>query len=185
MPVLATDAVGDVAAGWVRSNGSSIVVQAVGYAGAGPHLNELSVPSSAVAGQSLTFSVAPLSVFSTLGETSWSFGDGSTATGTTANHSYSAAGTYEVSVTSSDVLGNSSTSTSTITVEAPARNEETPPKKNWPKKKPALAKEEPASAGRSRSKQRRRAPQLPHSSPRRRSPLRRRRSNCSAELPSR
>ena len=146
VPVLATDAVGDMAAGWVRSNGTNILVQAVGYAGAGPHLNELSVPSSALAGQSLTFSVAPLSVFSTLGETSWSFGDGSTATGTTANHSFSAAGSYEVSVTSSDVLGNSSTSTSTITVEAPAGNEETPTKEGPPAEEEAPAKEEPASA---------------------------------------
>jgi hypothetical protein len=132
VPEVASDAGGDMAAGWVRSNASSIVVQAVGYAGAGPHLDDLSIPGSAVAGQSLAFSVAPLSVFSTLGETSWSFGDGATATGPSANHSYSAAGAYEVTVTSSDALGNSSTSTSTITVEAPARKGETVAKEETP-----------------------------------------------------
>ncbi|MDN3497539.1 PKD domain-containing protein, partial [Planococcus sp. APC 4015] len=46
----------------------------------------------------------------------WNFGDGATATGAVANHTYAAAGTYEVSLKATDALGASTTITQEVTV---------------------------------------------------------------------
>jgi hypothetical protein len=48
-------------------------------------------------------SVAPLDVWSGLGATSWSFGDGATAGDTRVSHTYAAPGNYNVTATSADV----------------------------------------------------------------------------------
>lgn len=48
----------------------------------------------------------------------WDFGDGSSATGSTANQAYSTAGTYVVKLTTSDALGRSAFTTKTISVAA-------------------------------------------------------------------
>ncbi len=51
----------------------------------------------------------------------WTFGDGTTATGATAEHAYDASGTYTVSLTVTDDEGESDTTNRTVTVEAPKR----------------------------------------------------------------
>lgn len=48
----------------------------------------------------------------------WNFGDGSTGSGVTPTHSYARAGTYGVSLTVSNDIGQSSTTSRTITVSA-------------------------------------------------------------------
>jgi PKD repeat protein len=50
---------------------------------------------------------------------SWSFGDGSSASGVTANHSYANPGTYMVSLKVTDKAGNSDTVTQAVTVASP------------------------------------------------------------------
>jgi PKD repeat protein len=50
----------------------------------------------------------------------WNLGDGSTASGSVANHSYASKGTYEVQVTVSDRAGGSSIGRLNITVSSPA-----------------------------------------------------------------
>jgi len=77
-------------------------------------------PSSPQTGQQVTFSA------STSGGTapytfSWNFGDGSTGTGTTASHAYSAAGTFTVILTVKDEGTPQQTATSqqTVTVTSP------------------------------------------------------------------
>jgi len=86
---------------------------------AGPAISGLSVPQSATVGDTLAFSASPADRFSALGNTTWDFGDGTEATGTDTTHSYDTAGTYTLTVTSSDSLGFETTASSTVTVTAP------------------------------------------------------------------
>ncbi len=61
----------------------------------------------------------------------WSFGDGSTATGTAASHTYAGAGSFVVRVTATDGSGNVTTLERTVTVAAappvPPVGDRTPP----------------------------------------------------------
>jgi PKD repeat protein len=50
---------------------------------------------------------------------SWNFGDGTTGSGRTASHAYTAAGTYTATLTVTDGFGQSSSTTHTITVVGP------------------------------------------------------------------
>lgn len=129
-PKAAVDARGDGVAVWNESTGieTPSIVQAAGYEAAGPLLEGLSIPHSATAGEPAYFSVSPLAVWSTLGETRWSFGDGSSATGTSVTHTYANPGTYTVTVTSEDAFGNTTSESQSITVAPGVINVEF---KNW------------------------------------------------------
>jgi PKD repeat protein len=50
----------------------------------------------------------------------WDFGDGATASGMTATHTYAAAGTYSVTLTVTDDLGATGSANQSVTVTAPA-----------------------------------------------------------------
>ncbi|QIS38504.1 PKD domain-containing protein [Clavibacter capsici] len=58
----------------------------------------------------------------TVASWSWAFGDGTTGTGRTTTHAYAAAGAYAVSLTVTDDKGLATTTTSQVTVQAPASN---------------------------------------------------------------
>lgn len=70
---------------------------------------------------------------------SWDFGDGGTATGTSANHTWSLAGTYAVKLTVTDPAGRVGSATKSVTIGAlPIPADTTAPKltiKSKPKKK--------------------------------------------------
>ena len=66
--------------------------------------------------EALGFSVSPFDVPSS-SSTSWNFGDGSSANGTSVGHTYSMAGSYTVTVTSTDAVGNSRSATRTVNVQ--------------------------------------------------------------------
>jgi PKD repeat protein len=54
-------------------------------------------------------------------QTSWSFGDGSqAATGTSVSHAFATPGSYHVTVTTADVLGNTTSASSTVVVTTPS-----------------------------------------------------------------
>ncbi len=129
-PHAAFDADGDAVATWDRETASlrPEVIDAAGYASAGPQLNDLSIPSTGTTGAAVSFTVSPLSVWSTVAETRWHFGDGTSATGTSPTHTYAKAGTYEVTVESEDALGNETRSSGSIMI---APRIERPEYKGW------------------------------------------------------
>ena len=118
-PALAADAAGDVTAVWDRSNGTDTIVQAAGLDAAGPELTRLALPTRGAVGQQLAFSVSPFDVWSPLGALSWNFGDGASATSASPTHAYARAGEYPVTLTSSDSLGNETSTTATVTIASP------------------------------------------------------------------
>jgi PKD repeat protein len=118
-PEVAFDGQADAIAVWDSGNATNNEIQSVGYVATGPVLNGVSIPDEGTVGQPVTFSVAPLDVWSIPGETNWSFGDGISASGTSVTHTYTAAGTYEVILHSADTLGNVTSTVSKITI-APA-----------------------------------------------------------------
>ncbi len=112
----AVDEEGNAVAAWQRSDGTHTIAQSAGYDAAGPLLLGVSIPASGVAGQPLSFSVSPLDAWSAIGSTDWSFGDGTSATGAAVAHTYAAPGTYPVSLSSADVLGNPTTASGSVTI---------------------------------------------------------------------
>ncbi|MFB6303610.1 MAG: PKD domain-containing protein [Haloferacaceae archaeon] len=67
-------------------------------------------------GTTANFDAADSTDNSRLTAYSWTFGDGATATGVTASHTYDEPGTYEVSLTVTDAAGLSDTDTVVVTV---------------------------------------------------------------------
>jgi hypothetical protein len=115
----AMDSQGDGVSSWVSSEGANDIVQLAGYQATGPSLEMLQAPTEGQAGDPLAFSVSPLSVWSTIASTTWSWGDGSPDTsGTGVTHVFDAAGTYQVSVSATDALGNATNATRTVTIQA-------------------------------------------------------------------
>ncbi|MFE4948611.1 PKD domain-containing protein [Leifsonia sp. NPDC056665] len=58
----------------------------------------------------------------TIASYAWTFGDGATATGSTANHSYASAGTYTVTLTVTDNQGATNSQSKSVTVTASTGN---------------------------------------------------------------
>jgi PKD repeat protein len=115
---LGVDAQGNAVAAWQRPDGSNDRVQVAGYDGAGPQLRAFAAPGSATVGAAATFAASPLDVWSTVASTTWDFGDGTAADGTTVTHAYGAPGTYAVTLATTDALGNRTTKTASIVVTA-------------------------------------------------------------------
>jgi hypothetical protein len=126
-PQVGIDAQGNGIAVWSRSSGPNYLLEAVGYDAAGPLPRGLTIPTQGVVGQPLQFFVAPLDVWSSVLAEGFSFGDGSSANGVSATHSYSAPGSYQVTATATDVLGNTTTVTRTLTIGAPGAAATPPP----------------------------------------------------------
>jgi hypothetical protein len=114
-PVVGIDAQDNAIAVWSQSIGANYLLQAAGY-DSGPDPRGLQIPTQGVVGQPLQFAQAPLGVWNPVLSGGFSFGDGVSASGFSATHAYSAPGTYQVTVTAADVLGNTTTVTRTLTI---------------------------------------------------------------------
>lgn len=119
-PEVGVDAQGNGIAVFSRAgSGGEYLIEAAGYDGAGPQLRGLTIPSEGAVGQPLQFFQAPLDVWSGVLSEGFSFGDGSSASGVSATHTYTAPGAYQVTASATDALGNTTTVTRTVTILAP------------------------------------------------------------------
>jgi hypothetical protein len=114
-PAPAIDSAGDATAVWWRSDGTHTIVQAAGYDASPPILRGLSIPSSGMVGVPVSFSAAPFDVWS-IAATSFSFGDGAMAEGSSVAHTYATPGTYRVTVDSKDAAGTPGSASASIKV---------------------------------------------------------------------
>jgi hypothetical protein len=116
-PLVGMDEKGNGMAAWARGAGSNAAVESANYDGSSPALEGASIPKAAQTGKPLMFAVSPLAVTTALGQTSWSFGEGSQPTvGTSVSHTFTAPGSYRVTVTTADVLGNTTSVSSMVVV---------------------------------------------------------------------
>jgi hypothetical protein len=117
-PQVAVDPRGNATTVWDRLNGTNTIAQAAGY-DAGPLLTAVTIPATGTVGKAVAFSASAAGVWSPVATTTWSFGDGKSATGPAVTHTYAAAGSYKVTVTVSDGRGGATATAQTITVAAP------------------------------------------------------------------
>lgn len=114
---------GDAVAAWPREGS----VEAAGFDGAGPRLESLIIPEEAVANAPSSFSVKTFDAWSSVASTQWDFGDGTVdATGPDVSHAFTTPGTYDVTVTAFDDLGNRSQATSSVRVLTAPSPEQVP-----------------------------------------------------------
>ena len=118
-PAVAVDPAGNAVAAWREDGASTSAVRATAWDAAGPVVSSFTGPASGTAGDLLAFAAATDDVWSPLGAApAWDFGDGTTDSGASVAHAWSDAGTYTVTMTRADVLGNTTTRTRTVTIAA-------------------------------------------------------------------
>ncbi|MGA9285959.1 MAG: PKD domain-containing protein [Solirubrobacteraceae bacterium] len=115
----AFDSQGNAMATWMNFDGTNDIAQLAGYQADGPSLEGAQIPTEGQAGIPLTFSVSPLSLWSTISSTSWSWDDGSPdSSGESVTHVFGDPGVYRVAVKAADTLGNVTSTARSITIRA-------------------------------------------------------------------
>jgi hypothetical protein len=114
---VALDASSDGAVGYL--DGTTRFVQVRGFDAAPPVLSGVTIPASALAGETVTFAASAFDVWSPFAPV-WSFGDGAVAAGTSATHAYARPGTYTATLTAPDLAGNVASRSGTVQVLAPS-----------------------------------------------------------------
>jgi hypothetical protein len=115
-PAVADDGQGNAIVLWDQSGTSNRRIQAATYSA--PAIETLTIPSSGVVGQPVNFSDSPFDVWSPL-STTWNFGDGTTAAGTSVTHTYTSAGQRTVTVSSANAGLATANAAGSITISAP------------------------------------------------------------------
>jgi hypothetical protein len=112
------DEAGEPVFSWEQRATGNVGVSA--YDTVPPTLEAISGPASVSVGAGASFSVtAPFDIWSPPVFVSWSFGDGAGASGLSATHAYAAPGSYTITATATDTLGNASVQSAHIVVNAP------------------------------------------------------------------
>jgi hypothetical protein len=114
-PDIAIDATGNTTVAWHLGDGLNEIAQAAGYDAAPPQMRGLSVPLTGTVGVPVAFSALPFDVWP-LASTSFTFGDGGGASGTSVSHTYSAPGVYQVTATAVDAAGTPVSASGTIAI---------------------------------------------------------------------
>jgi PKD repeat protein len=117
-PGAGIDAGGDVAVA-LQVGGVPTSVQVAALDAAGPAVTAFTAPSTGTAGQAVGFGAAATDVWSAVTSYAWSFGDGGTAAGPNVSHTFAQPGSYPVTLTVTDAVGNATSRTATTTVAAP------------------------------------------------------------------
>lgn len=118
-PHVIVDAAGNAVAVWTRSNGSNTIIQSARLDATNPLVSAVNVPPAVNAGDPVQMSITADDLWSPLVAPTWNFGDGTTGTGSVAHHTYTAGGTFTVTVAQPDAAGNSASAQRTITVTVP------------------------------------------------------------------
>ena len=107
---------GNVVAAW-EAPGAHTVGRVAALDAAGPALGVPTLPAPAYAGKRASMSLGqPVDAWSQVAQVAWGFGDGGSATGLTAGHTWRKRGSYPVVVTATDAVGNSTTKSTVVTV---------------------------------------------------------------------
>ncbi|WP_028063915.1 PKD domain-containing protein [Solirubrobacter soli] len=92
---------------WTSTRGTSFYgLETATFDAAPPRLDAVTVPSSGSAGAAIGMAATASDRVSTPA-IAWAFGDGARAAGPTVSHTYPVPGTYTVTITATDVVGNS------------------------------------------------------------------------------
>ncbi|HEU5252090.1 MAG TPA: PKD domain-containing protein [Solirubrobacterales bacterium] len=110
---IAMDTGGNAAAVW---RGDARTVQAAVFDVTSPELRSFSLPSKVRAGQPVRIGVSPFDAWSNIEPVSWSFGDGSIASGASVVHTFLGPGRFNVAITATDAAGLSATTSGAIAV---------------------------------------------------------------------
>ncbi|MBL7662994.1 PKD domain-containing protein, partial [bacterium] len=118
-PKLGANSFGSFTAVWDRSDGANQIVQSTDYDDQGPLFSSVTIPESTIVTIPTTFSAASTDYLSGVvgGDPQWDFGDGNTGSGSPVTHTYTVAGTYTVTLTTTDNLGNVTQKTQSIFVD--------------------------------------------------------------------
>ncbi len=114
-PGVAADPHGDAVAVWQRAVEGDAQYEAVGLDGSSPVLGTPVIPATAYAGKPVAFAASPTDAWSAV-STTWSFGDGVSSAGTNVTHAFATGGTYTVTVTATDAVGNGTSTTGQVAV---------------------------------------------------------------------
>jgi hypothetical protein len=87
------------------------------YDASGPDVTLSSAPETATVGSPTAFAADAVDRWSPLGAYTWDFGDAGSAQGSKVSHVYSAPGTYPLTLTVTDSLGNATTLRRTVAVK--------------------------------------------------------------------
>ncbi len=115
-PTVAVDDAGQAVVAWLGHSLTDDIAQVRALDSAGPLPAGLSIPAAATVGQPASFAWPAIDAWSAVTSVAWTFGDGASGSGSSVTKTYGAPGTYPVSVTATDAVGNATTLTGSVVV---------------------------------------------------------------------